>query len=132
MERDLGIWHDYARVYAICIYYLIKDDLNVFDTLIICGDEDFNSVKYYLLLLFSDNDFYQKKKILSVYKLREITGNKKLKSYADNIANSYRKRVLKNIQKQQTGIPLNPIKINYRMIYDKWMEIEEKMKVSGE
>jgi len=132
LERDLGIWHDYARVYAICIYYLIKDDLNVFDTLIICGDEDFNSVKYYLLLLFSDNDFYQKKKILSVYKLREITGNKKLKSYADNIANSYRKRVLKNIQKQQTGIPLNPIKINYRMIYDKWMEIEEKMKVSGE
>lgn len=128
----MGIWHDYARVYAICIYYLIKDDLNVFDTLIICGDEDFNSVKYYLLLLFSDNDFYQKKKILSVYKLREITGNKKLKSYADNIANSYRKRVLKNIQKQQTGIPLNPIKINYRMIYDKWMEIEEKMKVSGE
>jgi hypothetical protein len=64
--------------------------------------------------------------------LREITGKKGLKSYAHNIANSYRRRILKNIQRKQKGIPLNPILINYRLIKNKWKEIGNKIKVSGE
>ena len=55
LKRDLYIQYDYARLYAICIYYLIKDDYDLFETLIICGDEDFNSVRDYLELLFSDS-----------------------------------------------------------------------------
>lgn len=128
LERDLNADQDYARIYAICIYYLIKDDLNLFETLIICGDEKFSLVKNYLNILFSNNKSYQKKKIVSLYKLRQITGNKKLKSYADNIANSYRKRALRSKERQQRGISLNLIKVNYKMICEKWKEIDEKIK----
>ena len=100
--------------------------------MIICGDEDFNSVKDYLDLLFSDNKEYSKKEVISLFRVREITGKKGLKSYAHNIANSYRRRILKSIQRQQKGISLNPMLINYRLIKEKWEEIDNKMKVSGE
>lgn len=129
LERDLG--YDYARIYSICIYYLIEKNLDIFDTLVICEDEDYNKVEKYLRLLFSDNRKYKEKEVISLYKLREITGNRKLKSYADNVANSYRKRALKNIQRQQVGTPLNIIKISYKLIKDKWNEIEKKLCVSG-
>lgn len=135
LERDLEAKYDYARVYAICIYFLIKDDLDLFDVLVICGDENYTEVKEYLNILFSENKKYFEKKVISVYELRAITGNKKLKSYADNISNSYRKRALKSKVRQQKGIELNPIRVNYKMICEKWEEIQDKIDkkvVSGE
>ena len=81
LDRDFKANKDYARLYAICIYYLIHEDLNLFDVLVICGDENFNSVKRDLGLLFLESSDYFKKKIISIYELREITGKKKLKSY---------------------------------------------------
>ncbi len=45
---------DYAMLYSICIYYLIKDILEEIDCLIICNDEDFKFVKKYLLILTND------------------------------------------------------------------------------
>ena len=126
LERDLKVNKDYARFYAICIYYLIKDKFDIFDILVICGDEKFSSVKKYLKLLFKDKKEYSKKEVISIGKLRKITGNEKLKSYADKMANSYRKRALKSKIRQQKGTPLNIIKVNYKMVKEKWLEINDK------
>jgi hypothetical protein len=128
LEKKLSAEYDRARIYAICIYFLIKDDLHLFDELIICGDEDFFSVKKYLILLFQDNRNFFSKSIKSVCQLRVETGDKNLKSYADDIAYSYMKRALRSIVRRQKGVPLNVIKITYEMFCNKWMEIEEKMK----
>ena len=123
LERDFKINEDYAKLYAICIYCLIKDDLNLFDVLVICGDEDFTATKLYLDLLLTHNLEYKHKRIISVYELRKITGKNKLKSYADNLSRSYRKRALKSRKRQQIGTLLNPIRINYRIIKEKIEEI---------
>ena len=134
LKRDLNADYDYARLYAICIYFLIKDDLELFDILVICGDEDIWRVKEYLYLLFLHNKKYSEKIIIGIGELREITGNKRLRSYADNAARSYRKRVFRSLNRQQKGLFLNPIKITYKMICEKWAEIDENLKhsVSGE
>ena len=129
LERDLKINRDYARIYAICIYLLIKDDLDKFDILVICGDEDIKLVKKYLNFLFSKDKTYYEKEIISVYELRKITGNKKLRSYANNISNSYRKRAFKSLIRKQEGIPLNVLPINYKILKEKWSEIEYNEKV---
>jgi len=128
LRKNLKIHKDFPRMYAICIYYLIKDNLDDFDILVICADENFSHVKRYLDLLFKDENKYSKKDIISIYQLRKISGNKSLKSYADGIANSYRRRGLKSISKKQEGIPLNVFDINYIKIKDKWLEINEKLK----
>lgn len=127
LRRDLDAEYDYARLYAICIYYLIKNDLHLFDTLIICNDEDFIPVRDYLDLLFSEDREFSKKEIISLSRVRKITGKEGLKSYAHNIANSYRRRVLKSVQRKQKGITLNQIFINYGLITEKWEEINKKM-----
>jgi len=135
LERDLKIDEDYARIYAICIYYLIKNDLDKFGILVICGDENYALTKKYLDLLFINNRVYLDKKLISLYELREITGKKKLKSYADNTARSYRKRALKSLRRTQVGTILNPVRVSYKNIREKWDEIEKKMNirnVSGE
>lgn len=126
LEKKLDADYDYARIYAICIYFLIKDDLNLFDELVICGDENFVDVKEYLNLLFDCSEFTPKK-IKSISELRVETGNKNIRSYADDIAYSYMRRALKSIVRRQKGTPLNVIKVTYEMIHKKWMEIEEKM-----
>jgi len=58
LKRDLHIEEDYPRIYSICIYYLIKERLDAFDILVICGDENFVYVKKYLDLLFCDEKKY--------------------------------------------------------------------------
>lgn len=131
LEKDLSADYDYARIYAICIYYLIKKDLDEFNILVICGDEHFPAVKGYLENLFFENEGYPEKEIISISELRTITGNSKLRSYADNRANSYRKRGAKPLYRRQKGVSLNMVDINYKMICKKWMEIENK-KGSGE
>jgi hypothetical protein len=128
LDRDLNASEDYARLYAICIYFLIKDDLNKFDTLIICNDESFLYVKEYLETLFRDIKEYSSKKISSLGKLREITGDKNIRSHADNIAGIYRRKIFQRIQRRQKGVQLNIIEINYKRIVEKWKEIDNIMK----
>ena len=128
LEKNLGVQEDYARLYAICIYYLILDELDSFDNLVICNDETYVYVKEYLDLLFEGKEEYKSKFITSISKLRELTGDSKIRSYADNIVNIYRRKGLKTIRKQQKGIKLNLIEINYRKILDKWQEIDKKIK----
>jgi hypothetical protein len=128
LEKKLDADYDRARIYAICIYFIIKDDLDLFDELIICGDENFIEVKEYLFLLFSEDSRYQSKSIKSISQLRVETGNKNIRSYADDMAYSYMRRALRSIVRRQKGISLNVVRINYKMICDKWEEIEEKCK----
>lgn len=126
LKKDFDI--DYAQFYSICIYYLIYDELNSFDNLIICNDENYLYVKKYLDILFSKNKQYFSKLITSLHKLREISGDSKIRSYADNIANIYRKKALKPLRRRQKGIPLNIVKINYQKIKNKLNEINKKIK----
>ncbi|HNZ52077.1 MAG: hypothetical protein BWY36_00427 [Candidatus Diapherotrites archaeon ADurb.Bin253] len=132
LEKKLDANYDRARIYAIVIYFLIKDKLNLFDDLIICNDEDFQSVKEYLYLLFQGDSDYLKKNVKSISELRVETGDKNLRSYADDIAYSYMKRALRSIARRQKGIPLNVLKITFDMFKEKWMEIERKIKAGGE
>jgi hypothetical protein len=128
LKRDFHADQDYAKLYAICIYYLVKDELDSFDNLVICNDEEYSDVKKYIDLLFINNEKYLSKQITSLSWLRKITGDLKLRSYADNIANIYRRKALKPLRKRQKGVALNLIEINYRKIKEKWREINEKMK----
>ncbi len=133
LKRDLNVQEDYARLYAISIFLLIKDDLELFDTLVICGDECIVYVKEYLALLFDENSDFFNKKVMSISELRKITGNEKLRSYADGLAKSYRKRALRCLARQQEGIELNPVRIDYKLIVSLWKKIDAKIKkVSGE
>lgn len=128
IKRDLHIDYLYARLYAICIHYLIENELDSFDNLVICNDENYIYVKRYLDLLFEGNDKYFSKFITSLSKLREISGNSKIRSYADNIANIYRRKALKPLIRKQRGIPLNIVEINYQKIKEKLEEIKKRIK----
>jgi len=57
-----------------------------------------------------------------------MTGKRRLKSYADNSARSYRKRGLKSLIRRQEGKELNLVKINYRLIKNKWEEIDNMLR----
>lgn len=129
LRKNLSVDHDYARLYAICIFLLIKDDFKFFDSLIICGDEYVPYVKDYLRLLFDEESDYYNKLVISITDLRDLTGDKKIRSYADGKAKAYRKRGLKSLARRQKGVSLNPIEINYGTIKILWREIDEKMKM---
>ena len=128
LDKYFGAKEDYARLYAICIYYLIKNNLDDFDTLIICNDENFTYVKFYLDKLFQNNKQYLGKEISSLSKFRKITGDKKLRSYADNTAKMYRRKIFLNKSRRDRGIKLNVIKINYKQIIGKWNLINNLIK----
>ncbi|MBU1252432.1 MAG: hypothetical protein KJ905_01335 [Nanoarchaeota archaeon] len=128
LDRNLNTGEDYSRLYAICIYFLIKNDLDKFDILIVCNDEPFLYVKEYLNILFSGEERYFRKEVSSLAKLREITGDKNIRSHADNIAGIYRRKIFQKVQRRQKGVSLNTIEINYRMIVEKWKEIDKILK----
>jgi hypothetical protein len=128
LDRGMNADGDYPRLYAIVIYKLIKENLNDFDVLVICEDEHYVYVREYLDLLCQGNESYLSKKVMCIEELRELTGNPKLKSYADGIANIYRKKGLKSIQRRQKGIRLNLIALNYKQICDIWLRIEKALK----
>ena len=112
-----------SRLYAICIWQIIKQDINSIDTLIICNDANFSKVKKYLKHLF------EKKcpKIKSLFSVREELG-KKIKSLADSMANSYRKRAFSFLKKQ--GKKLNPERLSYKQIinlFDKLESFDKKI-----
>lgn len=127
LDKKINAQEDYPCLYAIVIHKLIKDNLDDFDVLVICGDEHYTYVKEYLDLLFEGNNIYFSKKIMCIEDLRELTGNLKLKSYADGIANVYRKKGLKSIQRKQKGISLNLVTLNYKQICDIWLRIEKAL-----
>lgn len=112
---------DYAKIYAICIYYLIKDKVNEIENLIICNDEKFIYVKLYLEELFGVEPI---PKIISITEFQKKLG-RKVKSLADNAADSYRKRALKR-NKWNIGIPLDVVEIDYERINRKW-NLSEKL-----
>ncbi len=120
LDKRLRISEDYAKLYAICIYFLINDDFDLFDVLVICGDEPIPKVKNHLKKFFEKDSEYFNKKVMSISELRKLTGNNKLRSYADGVARSYRRRALKNKAKQQEGVNLNIVRINYKIVEDLW------------
>ena len=125
--RDFELDKNYAQLHAVCIYHLIRDELDSFDNLVICNDESYFDVKRYLDILFLDNEKYLSKFITSLSKLREITGDAKIRSYADGIANVYRRKALKPIRRRQKGVLLDIVQINYKMIKEK-LEVTKKIK----
>lgn len=126
LKKNFHIDKNYAKVHAICIYYLIREELDSFDNLVICNDEEYLKVKACLDFLFRGNKRYSSKLITSLGKLREISGDSKIRSYADNTANIYRRKALKPIRRKQRGVSLNLVKVNYRGIKDKWEELKGK------
>ena len=120
LKRNLKVYENYSKLHAIYIYYLIKDDLDSLDRLILCDDEDYLEVKKYLDLLFKENKIYSSKFITSLHKFREILGDSKIRSYADNIANIYRRKAPKPLRRQQKGVPLTLIEVNYQKVKEKW------------
>ena len=108
---------DFARLYAICIYFIIRDDIDGFKEIIICNDEDFDSVKRYLYILFGSKRL-SKINIQPIDYYRKVMG-KNVKSLADGKAESYRKRGLK-IKRWFRGTKLNVVEINFKDICDCW------------
>ncbi len=108
-----------AKVYAICIYLLIKDRLAEIDQLIICYDEDFTYVKAYLLILLSSETTFS---IINIRDLRRIL-QKNISSLADKYANHYRKRALKK-RKWIKGSALHVVEVNYDIIERYWNSLK--------
>jgi hypothetical protein len=109
------IYEEHAKLYAICIYLLIKNKMEDIETLIICNDEDFNYVKEYLIILIGEEPSFQ---IISISNLRDKLG-RKVSSLADNVAKCYRKRGL-NKTKWNNGKKLDLVEINFDIIKKYW------------
>jgi hypothetical protein len=120
LKKKFDLNKNYTQLYAICIYYLIYDELDNFDNLVICNDESYSDVKKYLDMLFEGNAKYSSKFITSLSQLRKISGDFKVRSSADNMANIYRRKSLKSLKRRQKGIALNLVEINYQKIKEKW------------
>jgi len=61
LRKNLHIDKDYTKLYSICIYYLIENNLDSFDNLVICNDEIYKDTKKYLDLLFQGDGKYSSK-----------------------------------------------------------------------
>ncbi len=119
IEKNLcvgSICEEDAKLYAICIYFLIRNKLENIDTLIICNDENFVYVREYLHILLNDNLFLPK--IINITEFQKKLG-RKVKSFADNYSKAYRKRGLRR-HKWHIGIKLEVVEITYEMIKNKW------------
>jgi hypothetical protein len=111
---------DNAKLYAICIYLLIKGETDRIKRLIICNDENFRYVSSYLGALL---DRAPKFDIINISELRKITG-KNTESLADNYARHYRKRAL-NKNKWTKGIKLRVVEVDYYNIEKHWNKLKE-------
>lgn len=109
---------DRARLYAICIYYLIKDITQNIRRLIICNDEYFLDVRQYIGALLVSFDF----DIISLSEYRKEIG-RNIKSPADKPAAAYANRALSK-SKREKGRALNVVEINYKMVLIKWNKIK--------
>jgi len=116
---------DYADLYSICIYNIIKDDVTQFKKIIICNDEPTKKVIKYLNILF-DNDELNEVEICSIDEYKKQI-EKKVMSEADGRANSYRKRGLFK-RKWNKGTKLNFIETDLKTINS----LLEKIRVSND
>ncbi len=104
---------DYADIYAVCIFMLIRNEIESIHEMIICGDEPFNKVKAYLI------------KLSGFKKIRIIQLDSNTKSLAHGKANAYRKRGLKEVLWTK-GIRLNVIKIEFKDMQKLLKEINKR------
>ncbi|MBA7524779.1 hypothetical protein ES705_16921 [subsurface metagenome] len=119
IEKNLyigSVYKENAKIYAIAIYFLIRNNLENIDNLIICNDENFLYVREYLYFLL--DDFPYLINIINITEFQKKLG-RKVKSLADNYAKAYKKRGLKR-NKWHVGIPLNVVVITFEMIKNKW------------
>ncbi|HVA82892.1 MAG TPA: hypothetical protein VNF06_01885 [Candidatus Aquilonibacter sp.] len=119
-----NIQTEQAKLYAICIYLLIKDHLPEIKRLIICNDEAFNYVKEYLSLLLGD-EYPKGFEIINISEFGKALG-RRIRSPADNYSKHYRKRAL-NKSKWEEGIRLNVAEVNYRIIEHEWKRLEKEV-----
>lgn len=120
IKEKLAVECNYPKLYAIFIYYLIYESLDLFDMLVICNDEKYFEVKEWLDVFFNKSDIYKNKEITSISYFRKITNNKNIRSYADKVANIYRNKGCKIGSRQQRGISLNLVKVDFNQIELLW------------
>ncbi|MFA5887403.1 MAG: hypothetical protein WC852_01695 [Candidatus Nanoarchaeia archaeon] len=113
-----GTGEERAKLYSICIYYLINDRLQSIGKLIVCNDENFYFVRKYLISMIGKCPF----PIISIIEYRKELG-RCIKSPADNFAAHYAKRGLSET-KQGIGIKLNLVKITFSKVSEKWNELK--------
>jgi hypothetical protein len=115
-----SIYQEHAKLYAICIYLLIKDKLDEIASLTICNDEDFTYVREYLLFLLGQTPRFE---IISITELRKRVG-RDISSPADNYAKCYRKRGF-NPSKWQNGKVLDVVEVSYGIIKESWTKLDK-------
>jgi len=123
IEKMLCTGHireEYAKLYAICIFLLIKNKIQDINSLIICNDEDFNYVREYLLFLLESPN---PPKIENITDFKKKLG-RNIKSLADNFAINYRKRAL-NRNKWDIGRKLNVVEVDYASIKECWEKLNK-------
>jgi len=114
-----NFFEDAAKLYAICIYFILREIKDNIQTLIICNDEDFRVVKKVLLILLGDVDF----KIINISEFRKRLG-RKVGSLADNYARIYRRRALKP-NRQIQGKKLKVVPVTYKLIKEYWNKLKK-------
>ena len=124
LVNEVGANHDFARLYAICIFLILRDDISKVSEIIICNDEDFTTVKKHLERLFISFPDFSQVRIDSIFDFRKRIG-RDIKSLADGIAASYRKRGLKE-NRWNKGYKLNVIRTRYKEIFYWWYFLEGK------
>ncbi len=114
-----NIFEDSAKLYAICIYLLVKEVRDKINVLIICNDEDFNIVRKILERLLGNYNF----EIINISEFRKRLG-RNVGSLADNYARAYRKKALKP-SKLLKGKKINVIKVTFTLIKQYWEALRE-------
>ena len=114
-----NIYEDSAKLYSICIFLLVRNVKEKIKTLIICNDEDFETVKRCLNFLLKSYEF----EIINISEFRKRLG-RNIGSLADNYANIYRKKALKFNQRGK-GKKLNVIPVTFSIIKQYWRELNK-------
>ena len=115
-----NLLEDSAKLYAICIFLLINEIKDCIHLLIICNDEDFDTVKKVLVRLLKNPNF----EIINISEFRKRLG-RNIGSLADNYANVYRRKAL-NPRRWSKGKELNVIPITFKSIKKYWEELNIK------
>lgn len=115
-----GIIEDYAKLHAILIWHLIKDQ-DWINNIILCHDEDIKRVSKYLDVLANGINGHIRGTIIPLTSF--AIQNEKKTSPADRYAKAYRKRALKKWAWNK-GIKLNVHTINL----DEILKYYEKIK----
>ena len=113
---EKNIFEDAAKLYAICIYLLVREVKDNVRTLIICNDEDFDIVKNVLGRLLKAYNF----EIMNISEFRKRLG-RNIGSLADNYAHIYRRRAL-NPHRQLKGKRINAVNVTFKIIKQYWEE----------